>query len=108
MLPNLEKRYWTSMYLMDRKSGYIYITETEGYKQIEEKGLLYPSESMIIAGALEGDRVEHSPLITESKIQGTPTVESTRVPLKSSTERRDKVEYKEPLTHDQLLEIEKN
>ena len=40
-LPNLEKKYGMSMYLMDRKSGHLYITGIEGYKQIDEKGLLY-------------------------------------------------------------------
>ena len=34
---NLEKKYGTSMYLMDRKSGHLYITGIEGYKQIDEK-----------------------------------------------------------------------
>ena len=52
-LPNLEKKDGTSMYLMDRKSGNLYTTGVEGYRQIDEKGLLYPSESMIVAGALE-------------------------------------------------------
>ena len=52
-LLNLEKKYGMSMYLMDRKSGHLYITGIEGYKQIDEKGLLYPSESMIAAGVLE-------------------------------------------------------
>ena len=42
-LPNHEKKYGTSMYLMDRKSGHLYATKIEGYKQINEKGLLYPS-----------------------------------------------------------------
>ena len=55
-LSNLEKKYGTSMYLMDRKSGHLYVASIEGYKQIDEKGLLYPSESMIIAGALEENR----------------------------------------------------
>ena len=40
-LPNLEKKYGTSMYLRDRKSGHLYTTDTEGYKWIDEKGLLY-------------------------------------------------------------------
>ena len=88
-LPNLEKRYGTSMYLMDRKSGHLYITNIEGYKQIDEKGLLYPSESMIVAGALEESRSEPVPFMPDSKIQGTPTSESTRVPLKTSTEKRE-------------------
>ena len=50
-LPNLEKKYVTSMYLMDRKSGHLYTTGVEGHRQIDEKGLLYPSESMIVAEA---------------------------------------------------------
>ena len=41
-LPNPGKKYGMSMYFMDRKSGHLYITSIEGYKQIDEKGLLYP------------------------------------------------------------------
>ena len=55
-LSNLVKKYGTSFYLMDRKSGHLYVLDEKGYKQIEEKGLLYPSESMIIAGALDENR----------------------------------------------------
>ena len=47
-LPNLEKKYGTSMFLMDTKSGHLYVTGIEGYKQIDEKALLFPSESMIV------------------------------------------------------------
>ena len=82
-LPNLEKKYGTSMYLMDKKSGYLYTTSIGGYRQIEEKGLLYPSESMVVAGALEENRPEPAPFVVDSKIQ------STRVPLRSSTEKRE-------------------
>ena len=46
------------MFLMDKKSGHVYGTSTEGYKQIDEKGLLFPSESMIVAGALGEDKGE--------------------------------------------------
>ena len=55
-LSNLVKKYGTSIYLMDRKSGHLYVLDEKGYKQIEEKGLLYLSESMIIAGALDENR----------------------------------------------------
>ena len=55
-LSNLVKKYGTPFYLMDRKSGHLYVLNEKGYKQIEEKGLLYPSESMIIAGALDENR----------------------------------------------------
>ena len=105
-LPNLEKKYGTSMYLMDRNSGHLYITSMEGYKQIDEKGLLYPSESMIVAGVLEENRGEPALFMPDSKIQGTPTAESTRVPLKTSTEKREAKKQKEPLTPDQLLGME--
>ena len=42
----------------------------------------------------------------DSKIQGTPAAESTRVPLKASTGKREAMEQKKPLTPDQLLEME--
>ena len=103
---NLEKKYGTSMYLMDRKSGHLYITGIEGYRRIDEKGLLYPSESMIVAGALEENRGEPTLFMSDSKIQGTHTAESTRITLKTSTEKREAKEQTEPLTPDQLLEME--
>ena len=55
-LTNLVKKYGTPFYLMDKRSGHLYVLHEEGYKQIEEKGLLYPSESMIMAGALNENR----------------------------------------------------
>ena len=94
------------MFLMDKKSGHLYVTGIEGYKQIDEKGLLFPSESMIVVGALGEDRGEPVPFMMDSKIQGTPAAESTRVPLKASTGKREVMEQKEPLIPDQLLEME--
>ena len=87
-LPNLEKKYGTTMFLMDKKSRHLYVAGVEGYKRIDEKGLLFPSESMIVAGAL-GDKGEPVPFMPDSKIQGTPAAESTRVPLKASTGKRE-------------------
>ena len=94
------------MFLMGKKSGHLYVAGIEGYKQIDEKGLLFPSESMIAAGALGEDKGEPVPFMPDSKIQGTPAAESTRVPLKASTGKREAVQQKELLTPDQLLEIE--
>ena len=105
-LSNLEKKYGMSMYLMDRKSGHFYITGIKGYEQIDEMGLLYPSESMIVAGALEENRGGSTPFMPDSEIQGTPAAESTRIPLKTSTEKRKAKKQTEPLTPDQLLEME--
>ena len=105
-LPSLEKKYGTSIFLMDKKSRHLYIPSIEGYKQIDEKGLLFPSESMIVAGALGEDRGEPVTFMPDSKIQRTPAAKSTRVPLKASTGKREAMEQKEPLTPDQLLEME--
>ena len=105
-LSKLEKKYGTSIYLMDRKSGHLYISDEKGYKQIEEKGLLYPSESMIIAGALDEYRSNPFIMIQSSRILETPMAESTRVPLKTSTDKREVKEKKELLTPDGLLEKE--
>ena len=52
-LNNLKEKYGASMFLLDKRSGNLYLLEAEEYKKIEEKGLLFPSESMIMAGALE-------------------------------------------------------
>ena len=97
-LYNLEKKYGTSMYLLYKRSGHLYITETDGCKRIEEKGLLYPSESMILAGALNEDRGEPQSSIQVSKIQATPTAESTRIPFRTSTDKMEASIQKEPLS----------
>ena len=85
-----------------------------------EKSKLEKEEAEIIRqGALKAqgefetleqkqDENRGNPLIItqNSKIQETPMAESTRVPLKTSTDRREIKEKKEPLTPDQLLEME--
>ena len=91
---------------MDRKSGHLYVLDEKGYNQIEEKGLLYPSESMIIAGALDENRSNPFVMTQSSRLPETPTAESTRVPLKTSTDKREVKEKKELKTPDGLLEKE--
>ena len=105
-LTNLVKKYGTPFYLMDRKSGHLYVLHEKGYRQIEEKGLLYPSESMIIAGALDENR--GNPFVTtqSSRLPEMPAVESTRVPLRTYMDEREVKGKKEPLTPDGLLEKE--
>ena len=105
-LSNLVKKYRTPFYLMDRKSGHLYVLDEKGYKQIEEKGLLYPSESMIIAGALDENRGNPFVITQSSRLPETPVAESTRVPLKTSTDKKEVKEKKELLTPDGLLEKE--
>ena len=55
-LDYLKEKYGASMFLLDKRSGNLYVLEAEEYKKIEEKGLLFLSESMIMAGALESER----------------------------------------------------
>ncbi|MDA8043505.1 MAG: hypothetical protein MPJ22_13885, partial [Pirellulales bacterium] len=105
-LTNLVEKYGSPFYLMDKKSGHLYVLSEKGYRQIEEKGLLYPSESMIIAGALDENKGNPFVITQSSRLPGTPVAESTRVPLKTSTDKREVKEKKEPLTPDGLLEKE--
>ena len=105
-LTNLVKKYGSPFYLMDKRSGHLYVLQEKGYKQIEEKGLLYPLESMIIAGALDENRGNPFIITQTSRLPETPAAESTRVPLKSSTDKREVKEKKEPLTPEGLLEKE--
>ena len=105
-LTNLVKKYGSPFYLMDKKSGHLYVLHEQGYTQIEEKGLLYPSESMIIAGALDENRGNPFVITQSSRLPEMPAAESTRVPLKTSTDKREVKEKKEPLTPEGLLEKE--
>ena len=59
-LENLKEKYGTSIYLLDRRAGHLYVLEAGEYKKIEEKAL-FPSESMIMAGALEREVGEPQP-----------------------------------------------
>ena len=105
-LTNLVKKHGSPFYLMDKKSGHLYVLNEQGYTQIEEKGLLYPSESMIIARALDENKGNPFMNTQISRLPGTPAAESTRVPLKTSTDKREEREKKEPLTPEGLLERE--
>ena len=98
-LESLKEKYGPSLYLLDKRSGNLYMLETEEYMKIEEKGLLFPSESMIMAGALDREIGEPQPSMQISKMQATPAAESTRIPLRTSTEKREK-----SLTSEQLLD----
>ena len=105
-LTNLVKKYGSPFYLMDKKSGHLYVLHEQGYTQIEEKGLLYPSESMIIAGALDENRGNPFVITQSRRLPETLAAESTRVPLKTSTDKREVKEKKEPLMPEGLLEKE--
>ena len=102
-LENLKEKYGTALYLLDKRSGNLYVIGIEGYRKIEEKGLLFPSGSMIMAGALEREVGEPQPSMQISKIQATPAAESTRIPLRTSTEKKEK-----SLTSEQLLDLEQS
>ena len=60
---------------------------------------------MIMAGALDRERSEPQPSI-QSKIQATPAAESTRIPLRTSTDKREVSNQKELLTPELLLDME--
>ena len=105
-LTNLVRKYGSPFYLMDKRSGHLYVLNEQGYMQIKEKGLLYPSESMIIAGALDENKGNPFMITQSSRLPETPAAESTRVPLKTSTNKREVKEKKEPLTLEGLLEKE--
>ena len=100
-LDNLKEKYGTSIYLLDKRSGHLYVLEAEEYKKIEEKGLLFPSESMIMAGVLEREIGEPQPSMQISKMQATPAAEPTKIPLRTSTEKKER-----SLTSEQLLDLE--
>ena len=81
----------------------MYVLKAGEYKKIEERELLFPSESTIMAGALERKVGGPQPSMQISKMQATPAAESTRISLRTSTEKREK-----SLSSEQLLDLEKS
>ena len=61
---------------------------------------------MIIARALDENRGNPFVITQSSRLPEMPAAESTRVPLKTSTDKREVKEKKEPLTPEGLLEKE--
>ena len=61
---------------------------------------------MIIAGALDENKGNPFMITQSSRLPETPAAESTRVPLKTSTDKRGVKEKKEPLSPEGLLEKE--
>ena len=61
---------------------------------------------MIIAGALDENKGNPFVITQSSRLSETPAAESTRVPLKTSTTKREVKEKKEPLIPEGLLEKE--
>ena len=102
-LENLKEKYGPTLYLLDKRSGNLYIMGEEENMKIEEKGLLFPSESMIMAGALVRETGDPQPSMQISKMQATAAAESTRIPLRTSTVKREK-----SLTSEQLLDLEQS
>ena len=61
---------------------------------------------MVLAGALDRERSEPQPSIQVSKMQATPAAESTRIPIRTSTDKREVSNQKEFLTPELLLDME--
>ena len=91
ILENLRAKYNTKFYLLDRYSGYLYAVggETISPDPIEEKGWIYPTESTKpIVSAPDEFRLTPYHTLQISTIKGTPEVESTEVPMATSTVER--------------------
>ena len=80
VLENLKTKYNTKYFLLDKYSGYLYMTGGEAISSepIEEKGWIYPTESTKpIAGASDEFRITPYHTLQTSTIKGTPVAEST-------------------------------
>ena len=93
-LPNLKDKYGVDLFLLDRKSGHFYVPNQNGiYSIIEEKGWIYPTESMMIdpvAGNLliSGNVTPQTLHLTG--INPTPDAESIRDSIRYGPKRPPK------------------
>ena len=90
-LTSLKGKYNTEMFLLDKYSGHLYVPNTNGvYTIIEEKGWIYPTESMLtepIAGNLStlGNLTPQSLHLTG--MGQSPDAESTREVIRHGPRR---------------------
>ena len=93
-LPNLKDKYGVDLYLLDRKSGHLYVPNQNGvYSHIEEKGWIYPTESMSIdpiAGNLLISGNVTPQILHLTEINLTPDAESTRDSIRYGPKRPPK------------------
>ena len=90
----MKNKYGVDLFLLDRKSGHLYVPNQNGiYSIIEEKGWIYPTESMMIdpvAGNLSvsGNIIPQTLHLTW--INPTPDAESTRDSIRYGPKRPPK------------------
>ena len=93
-LPNLKDKYGVDLFLLDRKSGHLYVPNQNGiYSIIEEKGWIYPTESMMIdpvAGNLSVSGNVTPQTLHLTGINPTPDAESTRDSIRHGPKRPPK------------------
>ena len=93
-LPNLKDKYGVDLFLLDRKSGHLYVPNQNGiYSLIEEKGWIYPTESMLIdpvAGNLSMSGNVTPQTLHLTGINPTRDAESTRDSIKYGPKRPPK------------------
>ena len=91
-LPSLKTVYNTDMFMLDKYSGHLFVTDEDGvYMRAQEKGWIFPTESTM-EEPLAGN-IPHPGSITPQSIQlnnfkKTPEAESTRDQIPTSTPSR--------------------
>ena len=78
----MKDKYGVDLFLLDRKSGHLYVPKQNGiYSIIEEKGWIYPTESMMmdpVARNLSMSGNVTPQILHLTGINPTPDAESTR------------------------------
>ena len=94
-LPSLKDKYGVDLFLLDRKSGHLYVPNQNGiYSIIEEKGWIYPTESRMtdpVAGNLSVSGKVTSQTLHLTGINPTPDAESTRDSIRHGPKRPPKM-----------------
>ena len=90
----MKNKYGVDLFLLDRKSGHLYVLNQNGiYSIIEEKGWIYPTESMMIdpaAGNLSISGNITPQTLHLTGINPTPDAESTRDSIRYGPKRPPK------------------
>ena len=90
----MKDKYGVDLFLLDRKSGHLYVPNQNGiYSIIEEKGWIYPTESMMIDPVARNLSMSGSVTPQTLHLTGinpTPDIESTRDSIRYGPKRPPK------------------
>ena len=97
-MPKLRVKYGPNSFILDRKTRYMYTRKGDCIIQTEEKVHIFQVELMTLTGGPDNEGQSPTRTMHLTNMKNTPNAESTRVPIKSSTDERGESKVPMPIS----------